>query len=117
MKNQKCIVYCKTASKRKQAYYLQVNKQEYYLFSQNYRKSNKEFFGNGILLNAALDYAASKSTSVRRTITKLIPHIKYIEKIYGLIILRKTYKAKFCNLKRLHYNRMQFKNVDSVEFA
>lgn len=105
MKNQKVSIYCETIAKGQQAYYMRVDRQEYFLFHQNYRRSNKEFFGMGVLLENALDYSCSHSTSVRKTMTKLIPYIQYIEKEYGLTVLRKTQKTKNSAKKDMSYNR------------
>lgn len=109
MQNQKVFIYCKTVAKGQQAYYMHVDKKDYFLFIQNFRKSNKEIFGTGILLEDALDYSISHSTSVHKTMTKLIPFIKYIEKEYGLTVLRKTQISKNFNKKALPYNRQKFK--------
>ena len=40
-------VFCKTIAKGIQAYYVTVDGNSIYLFQQNYRVSNKEFFSNG----------------------------------------------------------------------
>ena len=114
MKNQKVSIYCKTIAKGQQAYYMCVDKQEYFLFTQNYRRSNKEFFGMGVLLENALDYSCSHSTSVRKTMTKLIPYIQYVEKEFGLTVLRKTQKSKSFNKKDRPYNRQKFKTSFNV---
>ncbi len=117
MRNVKVIIYCKTVAKGLQAYYIRVDKQEYFLFHQSYRRSNKEFFGMGVLLKNALDYSCSHSTSVRKTMTKLIPYIQYIEKEYGLSVLRKTQKAKNLAKKDMSYNRQKFKSGIKDFFA
>ena len=110
MKNKKFTVFCRTVAKGIQADYLRGSDREYYLFTQNYRKSNKEFFGKGVIVDAALNHSLSSSTSVRKTMTKLVPYIEYVEKEYGLIVLRKTQKSKSCNKRRLPYNRQQYKS-------
>lgn len=117
MKGQKCIVYCENATQGMQSYFLRVEKRDYYLFSQQFRKSNKEFFEKGVALNAALDYSLSESTSVRKTMSKLIPHIRYVEKTYDLLILRKTRKAKIQDFRAGRYNRRQYKNAIDMESA
>lgn len=116
MNNQKCKIYCKTIEKGRQAYYLHTNMCEYYLFTQNFRRSNKAFFGCGILLDNALDYSLNNSPSVRKTMTKLIPAIGYIEKEFGLILLRKTYREKVFNKRMLPYNRNKY-NAKQYDIA
>lgn len=109
MKQEKIVIYCKLIYKGQHSYFLSINNEEYYLFTQKYRKSNKEFFGSGALLDNALDFSLTHSTSVRKTMTKLIRKLKIIEKEYELIILRKTRKEMTVNKKDLLYNRQQFK--------
>ncbi len=86
------IIYCRTVAKGIQSFYVTVEGRDYYLFSQNFRKSNKEFYRNGVIVDRALNHSLSRSTSVRKTMTKLVPYIRYIEQEYDLEILRKTIK-------------------------
>lgn len=87
-------IECRTTAKGIQSYYLIIGDKEYYLFCQNFRKSNKEFFGAGRYLDAALNFTGVHSYSVKRTIEKLKTYIPYIEKEYGIAILNKTKRLK-----------------------
>ena len=108
MKSKKAIIYCKNIENGRLAYYMCVDQKDYFLFIQNYRRSNYDFFGMGVLLDDALDYSVSRSTSVHNTMARLVTCIKYIETEYGLMVLRKTQKSKSFR-KNLSYNRQKFK--------
>lgn len=41
-------VFCKTTAKATQSFFVKVGGKEYFLFQQDFRKSNKEFFRNGV---------------------------------------------------------------------
>lgn len=41
-------VFCKTTAKATQSFFVKVGGREYFLFEQDFRKSNKEFFRNGV---------------------------------------------------------------------
>ena len=85
-------ISCKTTAKGIQSFYLECNDGKFFLFSQNYRKGVKEYYGpTGIALKVALDVSRSKGdTAVIRTMRKLIPYIKYVEKEYDIVVLDKT---------------------------
>ena len=71
-------IYCKTFTKGKQSFYVVYEGNEYYLFSQDYRKSNKEIFGNKVFLSELKKLKKHHSHSVRSTVAKIPSHIKYI---------------------------------------
>ena len=54
-------VFCKTTAKATQSFFVKVGGREYFLFEQDFRKSNKEFFRNGVGVHAINNYS-----SVRR---------------------------------------------------
>lgn len=91
MKN---IILCRTTAKETQNFYCLANGKEYYLFSQNYRKSVKEYYRTGVTVDRAIDFSASEGRALRRTMEKLRVYIPYAEKEYGISILNKTKKAK-----------------------
>lgn len=82
-------VYCKF-NKGKHQFYVRVNNKDYYLFSQNYKRTNDEVFKNGVVINRLNRYASYNSTSVRKTVTKFKPYIHYIEGEYGVIVYEKS---------------------------
>ena len=45
-------VFCKTTAKATQSFFVKVGGREYFLFEQDFRKSNKEFFRNGVGVHA-----------------------------------------------------------------
>lgn len=86
----KAKIFCKTVAKGQQAFYLTVNGGKYFLFQQNYRVSNKEFFKNGVSINQINDYSKVHSQSVRNTLDKLPAYLRYIEKEFGVAIYEKS---------------------------
>ena len=87
-------ILCKTTSKGQQCLYLQADGKEYYLFSQNYRSSVKDYYQTNVILDRALDYSANTGEAVRKTMEKLRTYIPYVEKEYGVCVLNKTKKAQ-----------------------
>ena len=84
-------VYCITTEKGIQSFYLEACGETHYLFSQNFRRGVKEYFGAGVHLDAAIDYSrAGHDAAVLRTMRKLPSFIKYIEKEYGIEVFRQT---------------------------
>ena len=90
----KKYIYCKTLEKGKQSFYVVFEGKEYYLFSQSFRRSNKEVFGNKVYLSEFRMLKKHHSHSVRFTIEKLYSHIRYIEKEYNICLLDKSQESK-----------------------
>ena len=93
-------VFCKTTAKAKQSYFVRVDGRDYFLFQQDFRKSNKEFFHKGVDINAINDYSGVHSTSVRKTLDKLPVYIRYIEKEYDVVIYEKTKQKQSLKKKK-----------------
>lgn len=94
-------IYCRTIDKGVQAFYLEVGNDSFYMFSQPYRKSVKEYYRNGVVLGDSFKCSrACGDTAVTRTMSKIPKHIRYIEKEYEIEILEQT--------KRKHDKRRQF---------
>jgi hypothetical protein len=87
-------VFSKTTAPREQSLYLKANGKEYYLFSQNYRRAVKEYYSTPVALDRALDFSCSNGLPVRKTMEKLRAYIPYIEREYGVSVLKKTKKAQ-----------------------
>lgn len=87
-------IYCKSFEKGKQSFYVVFEGTEYYLFSQEYRKSNKEVFGNKVFLSELRKLKKHHSHSVRSTVEKIPSHIRYIEKEYDISLLDKSKESK-----------------------
>lgn len=86
----KAKIYCKTIAKGRQAFYVELDGKDYFLFEQDYRVSNKNFFRKGVMMDALNDYSKTTSHSVKRTLDKLPSYIRYIEKEFDLAIYDKT---------------------------
>ena len=91
----KTSVYCLTTDKGVQSFYLEAYGETHFLFSQNYRRGVKEYFGRGVHIDAAMDFSrAGRNSAVLSTMTKLPSYIKYVEKEYGIQVLRQTARKK-----------------------
>jgi hypothetical protein len=90
-------IFSKITEKGKQSLYLKTNGKEYYLFSQNYRRSVKEYYSTPITVDLALDFSYARGHAVRRTMEKLRSYIPYVEKEYGISVLNKTIKHQHPN--------------------
>lgn len=99
-------IYCKTVSKGKQAYYLRVNSSDYLLFIQNYKRSNKEYFSCGQPISVVFGAKNIHSTATLKTIERLRPAIRYIEKEYDICVLDSTKKRH--DKTKLPYKRQRF---------
>lgn len=86
----KTTIYCKTTDKGLQSFYLKRGAQEYFLFTSNFRRSNKNFFGGGVYIDDALAAKNNTSTSVSKIAEKLFGAIRYIESEYEIAVLDKT---------------------------
>ena len=104
-------IICKTVEKGQQAFFVKAEGKEYFLFQQDFRKSVKDFFQNGVNVNGVNDYSSAHSTAVRKTLDKLPTYLHYIEKEYGIEIYKKTKESK--SLKKLKpYKRQSFRWQD-----
>lgn len=93
-------VYCLTTDKAVQSFYVEVCGKSHYLFSQRFRQGVKEYFGKGVDIDMALDFSRAKNdTAVINTMRKLPSRIKYVEKEYGIEVLRQTARRN-ANSKR-----------------
>ena len=87
----KSSIYCKTTSKGIQSFYVRVQGQTYFLFSQNYRRGVGDYFGNSVSIDKALQHSGAKGDrALLHTMEKLPAYIKYVEREYGLRVFRKT---------------------------
>ena len=92
-------IYCKTTAKGQQSYYLTNNGKEIILFRADYRKSNKEYFGNGRTMGDVFKAKKHHSASTRKIAERIISAIKYIEKEYEMSIFEQTAKSKSVRLR------------------
>ena len=88
------FVLCKATEKGKQSFFFEMDGRQYYLFRQDYRVSNKEYFANGVNLNDAVNISRTHSEATRNTMTKIRKALTALEKELGLAIWNKTIRAK-----------------------
>ncbi len=88
-------VYCRSTGHNVHSFYIRNGKEEYYLFSQNFRKGVHRFYAGGVDLKTAMDCSRGRhDTSILRTMNKIPKYITYIEKEYDTEILEKTKRGK-----------------------
>ena len=108
----KDYIYCKTTAKATQSYYLVTGEKQYYLFSRDFRKSNKNIFRNGVYLSDLYKMKKHHSYSVRHIVEQVIACIKYLEKEYGFTALDCT-KRKQSNPKATK-ERIEDLSIDEI---
>ncbi|MBR4344696.1 MAG: hypothetical protein IKP88_18675 [Lachnospiraceae bacterium] len=75
--------------------YLVAENKEYYLFRQAYRRGVADYYRKGVTVDAAINYSKAKyDNSVIHTMSKLLSHIRYVEKESGIVVLDRTRKMK-----------------------
>ncbi len=86
-------IYCKPTAKGIHSFYLIVGSEEFFLFSQAYRKGVEEYYGRGVCIDVSMNYSrAHKDSAIIRTMGKIPIYVKYIEKEYKIKILEQTKK-------------------------
>lgn len=99
----KTMIYCEPTERGVHSFFLVNDGHEYYLFSQDYRKSVQEYYSKGVLLNESMDFSRShKDSAIVRTMSKIPMYVKYIEKEYGIEIFEQTKKkSRYCNFNMI----------------
>ena len=88
-------IYCVNTSHGTHSFYLEANGETHYLFSQRFTSGDKAYFGKGVHIDAAIDFSrAKRNATVLHTMQKLPSYIKYVEKTYGIEVLRQTSRKK-----------------------
>jgi len=91
----KATIYCEASEKGVHSFYLSTAEEDYFLFSQNYRKGVHAYFSKGVRISEATDYSKTHNDSaLQRTMTKIPMYIKYVEKEYDIEVLERTKKKK-----------------------
>ena len=109
-------VFCKTTAKATQSFFVNVHGRDYFLFNQNFRKSNKEYFRNGVNIHELGNFSSAHSSAVRKTLDKLPTYLRYVEKEYDVAIYNKPQKKVAS--KKQAYKRSAFRWQDySLEVA
>lgn len=92
-KNMETYVYCVQGKDSWHSFYLEQGQEQYYLFSQKFRKGVQNFYGKKVRLDKAVDYSRSHHDSaIIRTMRKLPVHIRSAEKEYDIVVLNRTQK-------------------------
>ena len=104
-------IFCKETTLGVHDFYVQVDGQNYFLFRQDFKKSVKDFFANGVSVNEINKYSLAHSAVVRNTLDKLPIYIKYVEKEYGVAIYEKT-KTPSKSRAQKGYKRQAFRWQD-----
>ena len=85
------MIYCKTTAKGVQSFYVTANGETQFLFSQNFRRGVKEYFERGVSIDEAINFKrANGNRAIVHTMEKLPLYIRYVEREYGMEVLRKT---------------------------
>ena len=61
------FIVCKTTGKSEQSYFLEMDNKLYFLFKQDYRVSNKEYYAKGVNVNDAIDFSKTQLTPTAQT--------------------------------------------------
>ena len=86
-------IWCETTDKGVQSFYVRAEGEIHFLFSQTYHAGVKRFYGGGVDLDSALSFKrASGDHAIIHTMEKLPIYLRYIEREYGITLLRKTEK-------------------------
>lgn len=89
----KATIWCEATGKGEHTFYLKADGKRYYLFRQNYRRGVADYYRNGVFLCEAMNFGKTKGDSALvRTMQKLPSYLKYVEKEYGIQVLKQTIK-------------------------
>ena len=87
----KAYVYCKPTAKGIHSFYLVYEGEDYFLFSQKYRKGVQRYFSGGVSLKQAFDYrTAHYDEAIMRTMGKLPVYLRRTEKENCIAVLDQT---------------------------
>lgn len=96
----KTTIYCKPTAKGVHSFYLIVGTEEFFLFSQAYRKGVEEYYGRGVRIDESMKYSrAHNDSAITRTMDKIPMYVKYIEKEYAIEVLEQTKKRSSQNYR------------------
>lgn len=86
-------IYCRELNRGTLYFYVSMNGEEHYLFGQSFRLSLWNRYRYSVRLDDALDWGKCRTFADRKVCEKLFKNIPYIEKEYGLVLLRKSRKS------------------------
>ena len=98
----KATIYCRTTAKGVQTFYVVVDGDEHFLFSQHYRVGVRNYFRNPKSIDQALDFSCAKgNAALVHTMEKLPSYIRYVEREFGIEVLKKTHRKNERAYKRV----------------
>ena len=84
-------IYCETTAKGVQSFFITANGETHFLFSQNFRRGVKDYFERGVRIDEAINFKrANGNSAIIHTMEKLPAYIRYVEREYGIEVLRRT---------------------------
>ena len=84
-------IYCETTAKGVQSFFINANGETHFLFSQNFRRGVKDYFERGVRIDEAINFKrANGNSAIIHTMEKLPAYIRYVEREYGMEVLRRT---------------------------
>lgn len=96
----KTTIYCKTTDKGNHSFYLMIGNDEFFLFSQAYRKGVDEYYGRGVRIEESMKYSkAHNDSAITRMMDKIPMYVRYIEKEYDIEVFEKTKKHGIRNCR------------------
>lgn len=96
----KTTIYCKPTDKGVHSFYLTVGNEDFFLFSQDYRKGVEEYYGKGVRIDESMKYSrAHNDSAITRTMDKIPMYIKYVEREYDIEVFERTKRKSAQYLK------------------
>lgn len=96
----KTTIYCKPTDKGVHSFYLLIGNEEFYLFSQAYRRGVEEYFGKGVRIDESMKYSrAHNDSAITRTMDKIPMYVKCIEREYDIEIFERTKRKSIQNYR------------------
>lgn len=85
------LIFCRSTGHNIHSFYLSSGGRNYFLFTQRFRRGTHTYYSGGVPIDAAIDFSrAHRNTAVEMTMDKIPMYIRYIEKEYGIEVLRQT---------------------------
>lgn len=93
----KTKIYCIKHNGKRQ-FYVSAYGNDYYLFSQDYRKGVENFYSKPQTYDEATNFSkAKRDFSIMNTMKKIPSYVRYIEKYYEIILTNKSQKRATTN--------------------
>lgn len=87
----KTSIYCKPTTKGVHSFYLIVGNDEFFLFSQAYRKGVEEYYGRVVRIDESMKYSrAHNDSAIIKTMDKIPMYVKYVEREYEIEVFERT---------------------------